>query len=171
MRGTRHDHDHDHDRFIPARAGNAKDVVSNGTDGPVHPRACGERPEGSKVALNASGSSPRVRGTPDDKGAATAEWRFIPARAGNAIADDGRLLTVPVHPRACGERLCWAISHWGSRGSSPRVRGTQDGYSNPDHIGRFIPARAGNARTAARRSPGWSGSSPRVRGTRPGQRD
>ena len=90
-----------------------------------------------------------------------------------------------VHPRECGERRTgrWASS--GSRGSSPRVRGTRSCRRSRSSPGRFIPASAGNARRQGvlvtdhavhprecgerarladvHRVP--AGSSPRVRGT------
>ena len=51
-------------------------------------------------------------------------------------------------------------------GSSPRVRGTRSTVGLRWGDCRFIPACAGNSRTAWRRTRGARGSSPRVRGTR-----
>ena len=154
-------------RFIPARAGNGsvRSSTSNqnggssprvrGTDrsgkqiipaeGPVHPRACGERDPDGADTEGTLGSSPRVRGT---------ERKLT--RTGSQPT---------VHPRACGERLELNCKRWQYTGSSPRVRGTDAGRhhhqesfggSSPrvrgtgldqmakDRVGRFIPARAGN---------------------------
>ena len=135
-------------RFIPARAGNGAPGARRHTS-PVHPRACGERPErghdywrssvhpracgerASKETAISIGSSPRVRGTAEREGC------------------------------ACGER--------GFDGSSPRVRGTELNSSPRAGNGTasgFIPARAGNGIPIRRcRVARRSGSSPRVRGT------
>ena len=139
-------------RFIPACAGNAAEVAAL----PRFIPACA----GNAGGAMADGSSPRVRGTRELRGA-TGSKRFIPACAGNArlqISLDGP-----------------------DRGSSPRVRGTPDLHQGAR---RFIPACAGNAgqripvcrpvhpRVCGERVPAdaplvpHSGSSPRVRGTR-----
>ena len=114
-------------RFIPARAGNSHKSPRS----TLHPRACGE----PVIARTEIGSSPRVRGTPDQScSIVVAEFRFIPARAGNS----GSLRLIerwghqPVHPRACGELLVQLRSYcWFSTASAI--------------IRRFIPARAGNS--------------------------
>ena len=173
-------------RFIPARAGNAAVRYSRPKPTPVHPRTCGERLPLRDAGQRDRGSSPHVRGTPSRRGPKTRGCRFIPARAGNAGDGAGRAAAAPVHPRTCGER-----NHPRQRvrritGSSPHVRGTlvRRFALRPER--RFIPARAGNARTrpaapAMRpvhprtcgergKSAGLSGiapgSSPHVRGTR-----
>ena len=91
-----------------------------------------------------------------------------------------------VHPRGCGERGIGVDDVLTLNGSSPRVRGTQQGGCVPLRVCRFIPAGAGNARercTGVFRRPVHPrgcgeratipaeraqaiGSSPRVRGTR-----
>ncbi len=111
----------------------------------VHPRACGEQtphPEAHRLAI---GSSPRVRGTANTVSLARIERRFIPARAGNRIAEAERLRRDEVHPRACGEQSGRKTQAALRAGSSPRVRGTaRDGYFGTERL-RFIPARAGNS--------------------------
>ncbi len=152
-------------RFIPACAGNAQISPVPMWIVAVHPRVCGERPAMYRDAHFAVGSSPRVRGTRVQCGAAR------------------NLATV--HPRVCGERetvyqlVCRAL------GSSPRVRGTQSRDIPRRQSRRFIPACAGNAtsgspstqinsvhpRVCGERITSQSGdailngSSPRVRGT------
>ena len=131
-------------RFIPACAGNtaSKRIVCIGA--PVHPRVCGEHSRPPPARPRSTGSSPRVRGTP--------RWRawppfgagFIPACAGNTLADAAEVAGYAVHPRVCGEhsrRVCHASV---CGGSSPRVRGTLRGCQPPPVV---------------------NGSSPRVRGT------
>ena len=71
-------------RFIPACAGNASSSRSIIPKTSVHPRVCGERVQLLQSDLVTFGSSPRVRGTPDDIAIADAYQRFIPACAGNA---------------------------------------------------------------------------------------
>ncbi len=53
----------------------------------------------------ATGSSPRVRGTPVISTGLPADARFIPAGAGNTIYRDISELRALVHPRGCGEHL------------------------------------------------------------------
>ncbi len=132
------------------------------------------------------GSSPRERGTLVFRGAMLIAIRFIPARAGNAVAQPAVAVLPPVHPRASGERSGRTRAVEPLAGSSPRERGTPPTLSSVSGCQRFIPARAGNARSLAPRSrttpvhprasgervTGWpgsgksTGSSPRERGTR-----
>ena len=132
-----------------------------------------------------SGSSPRVRGTAPSAARRRAAARFIPACAGNGPRPGSTPRARSVHPRVCGERRVTTSSVWGSTGSSPRVRGTDDVHEIGPRNNRFIPACAGNGvssyrtlryRTVhprvcgERRASSWLawlllGSSPRVRGT------
>ncbi len=152
---------------------------------PVHPRVCGERSAAFAVLALADGSSPRVRGTPQEDMLPTCCSRFIPACAGNATYRHTTRHQCPVHPRVCGERWARAIAWFNSSGSSPRVRGTRSRRRSWHNDPRFIPACAGNASPASvvtgfaavhprvcgeRGCSGCSGcsdcgSSPRVRGT------
>ena len=132
------------------------------------------------------GSSPRVRGTLQQRRDLQSAHRFIPACAGNAPALLWTLLYIAVHPRVCGERRGSSRRPTPQTGSSPRVRGTLSSESRSLPSFRFIPACAGNARITQtflrlfavhprvcgeRVSPlgpiiATHGSSPRVRGTR-----
>ena len=160
----------------------------------VHPRVCGERACSHASNERVHGSSPRVRGTHPPDIRAEPLLRFIPACAGNASGRSLHSAPTAVHPRVCGERTSCATDSLCAAGSSPRVRGTPRRFWRCRRNHRFIPACAGNARRAARRTPARSvhprvcgervrprrsgisivGSSPRVRGTpglsRPGQR-
>ncbi len=111
-------------RFIPACAGNASQTSPAPPRRAVHPRVCGERMVLTGRRLHPGGSSPRVRGTPNSPGIFSRSPRFIPACAGNALADPLAGRPRPVHPRVCGERAPWCARSTRSAGSSPRVRGT-----------------------------------------------
>ncbi|EGO93874.1 hypothetical protein APM_3477 [Acidiphilium sp. PM] len=90
-------------RFIPAPAGNTCVSRHHDRTDAVHPRACGEHMQALAYAINASGSSPRLRGTPSAPGRPAPADRFIPAPAGNTRGADECSNIEPVHPRACGE--------------------------------------------------------------------
>ena len=136
-------------RFIPAGAGNARLRRWRSTASPVHPRGCGERTPGTVSAAATNGSSPRVRGTPDQRLVGQVHRRFIPAGAGNARARFRRSADPPVHPRGCGERAWHGERRGAKSGSSPRVRGTLFDRAFDCLLGRFIPAGAGNAQRRA----------------------
>ena len=172
-------------RFIPARAGNAQRPSISWSSSPVHPRASGERDPTLRHVFGMDGSSPRERGTPRNRRRRPRTRRFIPARAGNARQTARRPISSAVHPRASGERSVQRTVGPTGHGSSPRERGTPLDERAELSCGRFIPARAGNARhrchghsfrpvhpraSGERISSGVmsglaSGSSPRERGT------
>ena len=152
----------------------------------VHPRVCGEHLCQNRTDGVPSGSSPRVRGTLDDRSFDLRVRRFIPACAGNTPTAKPPRFRAAVHPRVCGEHGQGGRMGFKCSGSSPRVRGTLVLHHRPVDVGRFIPACAGNtcgigcppaAETVhprvcgehlkARVCTAWDcGSSPRVRGTR-----
>jgi len=72
-------------RFIPACAGNSRDVSVDVRDHAVHPRVCGEQVRDSQSGKFCTGSSPRVRGTEALPNGEMQYHRFIPACAGNSI--------------------------------------------------------------------------------------
>ncbi len=153
-------------RFIPAGAGNTLRIPPPSLIRPVHPRGCGEHRMSKLKSTGQAGSSPRVRGTLYPYQIEGAEFRFIPAGAGNTVEVSQMIML--------------------SCGSSPRVRGTRVGEITMRMPQRFIPAGAGN--TSGRieiltdvpvhprgcgehilslgRPGSVAGSSPRVRGTR-----
>ena len=114
-------------RFIPACAGNSQPRRAESDRRPVHPRVCGELGLTTRPYRRALGSSPRVRGTP--------------------CAESRRRRGRVVHPRVCGELVAPGAYEVSSFGSSPRVRGTPLEHGLPQHLGRFIPACAGNSRS------------------------
>ena len=152
MRGTvrRHGHEGAGYRFIPAHAGNRVTSAAKNVARPVHPRACGEQPGLRAMRFYRPGSSPRMRGTGRDDGAAICRARFIPAHAGNSDVVVAGLPCQPVHPRACGEQRPIRRPASGTTGSSPRMRGTVSPADDTYCANRFIPAHAGNSSGAVR---------------------
>ena len=173
-------------RFIPAFAGNAKSGRRHRSRAAVHPRVCGERYSRRHLPDSLCGSSPRLRGTPEEHLGHVAHGRFIPAFAGNALPVDHDPAKYAVHPRVCGERVTATGAGGDITGSSPRLRGTQARRPWRWWRRRFIPAFAGNASRRTATSPPRTvhprvcgeralaqseasradGSSPRLRGTR-----
>jgi len=111
-------------RFIPACAGNRREAQWPRTRKAVHPRVCGEQGTPGITGTEASGSSPRVRGTARVNGHFEGVWRFIPACAGNSGRGWRDTGDNPVHPRVCGEQSAMSFTTVPLSGSSPRVRGT-----------------------------------------------
>ena len=70
-------------RFIPAYAGNTNSGRQARYESAVHPRVCGEHASPPNRLISASGSSPRMRGTPPCCNGKDSFRRFIPAYAGN----------------------------------------------------------------------------------------
>ena len=131
----------------------------------VHPRAGGERGGRAPIPGELAGSSPRGRGTPGAKLDQHRIDRFIPARAGNAKSLMNWIAGLTVHPRAGGERGNGGALLGSPSGSSPRGRGTLRLFCPSDRGGRFIPARAGNAK-GWRRKRGAKAVHPRAGGER-----
>ena len=156
-----------------------------GRRAPAHPRACGEHSRGMGTMDFRSGSSPRLRGTPEGAGHRQQHVRLIPAPAGNTLVLFPLVLAAPAHPRACGEHELLGKLTDVAAGSSPRLRGTPLDRARRAKPPRLIPAPAGNTWDQPRHHLGpaahpracgehlsmatsislWSGSSPRLRGT------
>ena len=133
-----------HRRFIPARAGNTASPTRPPWGPPVHPRPCGEHSSGSTLHPRLFGSSPPVRGTPENVLRIPLPGRFIPARAGNTPFCPLTNVVFSVHPRPCGEHRRVQVLGVSTVGSSPPVRGTRQNRKHGKEALRFIPARAGN---------------------------
>ena len=146
LRGThsRSDLFHDVPRFIPAPAGNTGSVCSEANPCSVHPRTCGEHSNTNLFIRNSAGSSPHLRGTPDDLHHQVVSSRFIPAPAGNTCPRPSGAAPRPVHPRTCGEHSMPAAVREFLIGSSPHLRGTLLVHPDDRLEPRFIPAPAGN---------------------------
>ncbi len=111
-------------RFIPAGAGNTCRVLAVSCAVSVHPRRCGEHAGKERCRNRPNGSSPQVRGTPE-------EAKEV-------------LLRTAVHPRRCGEHSPTNPGGTLYTGSSPQVRGTLPNGDQFRTNTRFIPAGAGN---------------------------
>ena len=117
------------------------------------------------------GSSPHTRGTHRLVPLVHGEARFIPPCAGNASRALTRRGPTSVHPRMRGERSSARIHNARLSGSSPHTRGTPAADDPMTALVRFIPAYAGNARSAIPRHGAVCGSSPHTRGTLGGKLD
>ena len=126
-----------------------------------------------------------MRGTHEDVVISGVTYRFIPAHAGNTPAATWKYAIRSVHPRACGEHPSGCPFIERLNGSSPRMRGTPDGFREFAVLRRFIPAHAGNTPKKRETTDGVAvhpracgehsrtaifscsnaGSSPRMRGT------
>ena len=150
-------------RIIPACAGNTGDRAMNPDVPPDHPRVRGEHCTSVRGCGVHPGSSPRARGTPRCRPTGCAGRRIIPACAGNTPSPAARAPRTADHPRVRGEH-----DERGGRGgvvagSSPRARGTRDGWRPCTRHRRIIPACAGN--TAGSTAPVLRVTDhPRVRG-------
>ena len=176
----------DQARLIPACAGKTATARSPAFPSGAHPRVCGENTSREYATACQLGSSPRVRGKPDDAGALPRAPGLIPACAGKTQGRPTPGRSRPAHPRVCGENLSGVGGRVHASGSSPRVRGKLWTHVLAPCSVRLIPACAGKTRPRARRLrrtqahprvcgenalrstnlPGVPGSSPRVRGKR-----
>ena len=130
--------------IIPAHAGNTKwehVLPPNSWD---HPRACGEHSATLLSAVEALGSSPRMRGTQIREVAHGIDGGIIPAHAGNTSPPDSAPSANRDHPRACGEHCDHTSMERATKGSSPRMRGTLEGSGVWAESFGIIPAHAGN---------------------------
>ena len=175
---------HVDDGIIPACAGNTGSEVSEGSAKRDHPRVCGEHHDAVFALFQATGSSPRVRGTRRRRAYTHRMDGIIPACAGNTHCSSFLRCLKGDHPRVCGEHMTRSATPLSRRGSSPRVRGTHSSITGLVLATGIIPACAGNtSRTRTRPPPTRdhprvcgehlitapslfdTGSSPRVRGT------
>mgnify|MGYP000849898331 CR=1 FL=1 len=69
--------------ITPAHAGNTHISWSHHLLSRDHPRACGEHSESYWIRYHATGSPPRMRGTPTFLYFICKSWRITPAHAGN----------------------------------------------------------------------------------------
>ena len=130
-------------RSIPAGAGKPAVLRARRLLHRVHPRGCGEAPEGRAPAVGRGGPSPRVRGSHSTRLRFASILGSIPAGAGKPMTDRITADGWRVHPRGCGEadRLDVALPRL--QGPSPRVRGSLAGETERCIRSGSIPAGAG----------------------------
>ena len=110
--------------IIPAYAGNTASCSSSTHCSRDHPRVCGEHSADPWMLSEATGSSPRMRGTQVRRGVRLGRRGIIPAYAGNTTTGAPAAGTCRDHPRVCGEHWRCRTGMLNVRGSSPRMRGT-----------------------------------------------
>ena len=131
-------------RIIPAYAGNT--FASCLVIGVIwdHPRVCGEHPHALGQVGVLQGSSPRMRGTRQDRPQVGPSAGIIPAYAGNTFDAWGIAICPRDHPRVCGEHGVSLLRTPIFCGSSPRMRGTLNRSAVSEVHHGIIPAYAGN---------------------------
>ena len=130
-------------RIIPAHAGQ---TWSTELDSPLrsdHPRACGANITLSDMSGVPYGSSPRMRGKLFFSIRPATVFRIIPAHAGQTCVSGFCSGGLSDHPRACGANLSIRWNKTIVDGSSPRMRGKQQGALRARDARRIIPAHAG----------------------------
>ena len=136
--------------IIPAYAGNTDEEERRRHPRRDHPRVCGEHVKPSGVFRATSGSSPRMRGTQAVRVPSPSMGGIIPAYAGNTSLCAYAFHCHRDHPRVCGEHVYCPPPEAGTRGSSPRMRGTLAGILYSLRRTGIIPAYAGNTILAPR---------------------
>ena len=130
-------------RLIPAWAGKTTPTLARTLKCGAHPRMGGENPGVSAPGRAASGSSPHGRGKREDRLAALALGRLIPAWAGKTgfgCHGDGPFRA---HPRMGGENRTTPRLVRPVAGSSPHGRGKLAADAITPTCARLIPAWAG----------------------------
>ena len=174
-------------RITPAHAGKTPMSFFSCSYSPDHPRACGENVSARFCQSVSIGSPPRMRGKHYTAYTPTGMSRITPAHAGKTFVLHVYLVTVPDHPRACGENVSNVPLPVGSRGSPPRMRGKrwkmieyQSGERiTPAHAGKTLlihwqkeidtdhPRACGENRRLSSTDQSMVGSPPRMRGKLP----
>ena len=130
--------------IIPAYAGNTLPVLPNPFSPRDHPRVCGEHGEIDVCMAGNMGSSPRMRGTRQERVERRGRLGIIPAYAGNTRRESTAAQYPEDHPRVCGEHFHSWFGTVHGLGSSPRMRGTLDVELVGHVLAGIIPAYAGN---------------------------
>ena len=135
-------------RFIPACTGNSRVCRERLAARPVHPREYGELNLGGRIRPCNSGSSPRVRGTPDRQAFGSLMVGSSPRVRGTQNPLATPMAANTVHPRVYGELRGESGKSSEFPGSSPRVRGTRPCRQRRPPPTRFIPACTGTPKEA-----------------------
>ena len=116
----------------------------------AHPHVCGEHTVAGLDVVVSLGSSPRMRGTRGRYEPELRELGLIPTYAGNTIDKLPTIDLSGAHPHVCGEHQRVRARKMMSRGSSPRMRGTQRAPQPEPYPSGLIPTYAGNTRMGCR---------------------
>ena len=92
------------ERITPAYAGKRRAGGGCYQHRQDHPRICGEKTSGSKVARLMMGSPPHMRGKALEDGTMNVLAGITPAYAGKSGMDSKARASYRDHPRICGER-------------------------------------------------------------------
>ena len=137
-------------RITPAHAGKRAFAVQQFMEAEDHPRACGEKYPLWVNKFHDRGSPPRMRGKDSLVLLRIPYNRITPAHAGKRIVRKAIMSFTRDHPRACGEKLNFFISHDFGPGSPPRMRGKAAPTASIPLCGGITPAHAGKRSRAPR---------------------
>ena len=129
--------------IIPAHAGLTRERDATRSVAWDHPRACGAHTQDGVNQENASGSSPRMRGSPTSARSTPLWTGIIPAHAGLTVRLGAELHILRDHPRACGAHMGTSLFSLAAEGSSPRMRGSRLERNQCHLVAGIIPAHAG----------------------------
>ena len=130
-------------RITPAHAGKSQLVNAWESLHWDHPRACGEKPPGSRVYIALLGSPPRMRRKVLSTTAFHEFDGITPAHAGKSSRSSLSGTFCWDHPRACGEKPDSLRCRTYPLGSPPRMRGKVSNNSRAICVSGITPAHAG----------------------------
>ena len=151
---------------IPACAGEPLGPDPGAASIRVYPRVCGGAAVPMTLQNLVRGLSPRVRGSPECRGAARCVEGSIPACAGEPLSPPGCDTSAGVYPRVCGGARMIAAPPSSGQGLSPRVRGEPRRCGARNGGSRVYPRVCGGAGLRGCGCAFAPGLSPRVRGSR-----
>ena len=129
--------------IIPAHAGLTLEEALDLAALRDHPRACGAHAQMIIQLTIAEGSSPRMRGSLEHIEYGIPYQGIIPAHAGLTMKSTWSRKKRRDHPRACGAHIRSSCTSVNQTGSSPRMRGSQEGPVRAQQVHGIIPAHAG----------------------------
>ena len=130
-------------RYIPTPVGRLCSCSRILPDRPVHPHACGEIWSFGPTVDHGNGTSPRLWGDCFELKFKTELTRYIPTPVGRLRIHEEDIVSVTVHPHACGEIELTVMISASQNGTSPRLWGDSlDAGLLHDHS-RYIPTPVG----------------------------
>ena len=114
--------------IIPMRVGTSRLIDLEKIADEDHPHACGDKKAYHSGIFRRRGSSPCVWGQDNNTCIISAICRIIPMRVGTSPAVQIKRDNNTDHPHACGDKVCFLISCFYNRGSSPCVWGQGSAY-------------------------------------------